>query len=107
MVAVQTSSTTAVVIEVRDNAGLDANLCATGVLVYEVRSAIASGTGAAIVLGSRQTTSGAAFNKCGPWADAIYGVGGGDVSSYTHASGATVSVLGAESGGAYRIRVKR
>jgi len=54
------------------------------------------------------STSGAAFARCGPWADATFGVGSGDISSFTDAaSGVSVRVLAAESGGAYRVRVKR
>ena len=107
MVALPLDASRVLVIEVRSPVGLDANLCASGVLIYQVDASIASGTGAAQVLGSRATTSGAAFAKCGPWADGVYGVGSGAVSAFTHASGATVTVVAAESGGAYRVRVKR
>ncbi len=44
----------------------------------------------------------------GPWADATYGLGAGEISSFTDAdSGISVQVVAAEAGGAYRVRVKR
>jgi hypothetical protein len=108
MVAVPLDAGSALVIEVRATQLLDANLCAQGVLIYEVDARIPSGTGAAVVRGSTITTSGQAFNKCGPWADGVFGSGAGAVSTYTHtASGTSVTVLGAEPAGAYRVRVKR
>lgn len=108
MVIVPIGASSALVVEVRARQGLDANLCAEGVLLYKVDAAIAPGAGAAEILGSRVTTTGPAYTQCGPWADATFGVGPGAVSAYTHtASGTTITVLGAEPGGAYRIRVTR
>jgi M6 family metalloprotease-like protein len=108
MVVVPIDTSSALVIEVRNNLGLDANLCSAGVLLYQVDARIASGAGAAQILGSRVTTSGTAFNKCGPWADGVFGFGASAIATYSHTpSGATVTVLGAEANGAYRIRVKR
>jgi hypothetical protein len=106
LVAVPLDASRVLAIEVRSQVGLDANLCASGVLIYEVNASVASGTGAVEVRGSRTTTTGAAFTKCGPWADGVYGVGAGAVSTYTQ-SGISVAVVGAEAGGAYRVRVKR
>jgi M6 family metalloprotease-like protein len=107
LVAVPLDASRVLAIEVRAPVGLDANLCAAGVLIYEVDASVASGTGAAQVRGSRSTTLGAAFTKCGPWADGVYGVGAGAVSTFTHASGTQVSVVGTEANGAYRVRVRR
>ena len=88
--------------------GTGVNLCARGVLIYEVDAAMPTGVGPAKVRGSRVTTSGPLFNRCGPWADATYGVGPGEISSFTDAeTGIRVQVLGAEAGGAYRVRVTR
>ncbi|MBC7895058.1 MAG: hypothetical protein H7066_06580 [Cytophagaceae bacterium] len=108
MVIVTLDASSAIVIEARARQGLDANLCDEGVLVYLVDAGTAPGSGPAVVLGSRTTTTGAAFTQCGPWADGTFGVGPGAVSSWTHAaSGVSISVIGVEAGGAHRIRVKR
>jgi len=108
MVVVPMDVSSALVLEVRDNTGLDANLCATGLLVYEVDARTPSGSGPALVLGSRVTTSGANFTRCGPWPDATFGTGTAPVLSYTHpATGTQVTVLGSEANGALRVRVKR
>ena len=108
MIGMPLDANRALVVEVRSNQGLDANLCAQGVLIYEVNAAAASGVDPVKIRGSRVTTSGAAFSRCGPWADATYGAGASDVASFTDAtSGVNVRVLAAEPGGAYRVRVKR
>ena len=108
MVALPIDASSALVVEVRDLMRLDANLCASGVLLYTVDARIPTGQGPAQIVGSRVTTSGAGFAKCGPWPDATFGVGPGQVSSYTDAAtGATITILAAEANGAYRVRVKR
>jgi len=108
MIGIPLDANRALVVEVRSNQGLDANLCSQGVLIYEVNAAAASGVDPVKIRGSRVSTSGAAFARCGPWADATFGVGSGDISLFTDAaSGVSVRVLAAESGGAYRVRVKR
>ncbi len=108
MVVVPMDVSSALVLEVRDNTGLDANLCATGLLLYEVDARTPTGAGPARVLGSRVTTAGANFNLCGPWPDATFGTGTGPVLTYTHApTGTQVTVVAAEANGAMRVRVKR
>ena len=108
MIGIPLDANRALVVEVRSNQGLDANLCSQGVLIYEVNAAAASGVDPVKIRGSRVSTSGAAFARCGPWADATFGVGSSDISLFTDAaSGVSVRVLAAESGGAYRVRVKR
>src|SRR5690606_23105364 len=73
MVALPLDAHRALVIEARAKEGLDAALCAEGVLIYEVNSAISSGTGPVTIHGSRMSTSGLAFDECGPGADATWG----------------------------------
>lgn len=108
MVVVPIDTSSALVVEVRNNVALDANLCAAGVLLYQVDARISSGEGPAQLLGSRASTTGTAFSKCGPWADGTFGFGSTPIATYTHPpSGATVTVLRAESDGSYRVRVKR
>lgn len=108
MVVSKIDASSALVFEVRDATGLDANLCSVGVLIYEVDTRIASGQGPARILGSRASTTGTAFNTCGPWADGTFNVGAGETSTFTHApTGTTLTVLGTVAGGAYRVRVKR
>ena len=108
MVIVPLDASRAIVIEVRTRQGLDANLCGEGVLVYEVSAAIAPGAGPALILGSRASTSGTPYQTCGPWADGTFATGPGAVSSFTHApSGTSITVLGPEASGAWRVRVKR
>jgi M6 family metalloprotease-like protein len=108
MVVVPIDTSSAIVVEVRNNLALEANLCSSGVLIYQVDARTQTGQGPAQLLGSRLTTSGNAFNKCGPWADATFGWGAPPITSYVHSpTGTSVTVLGAETGGAYRVRVKR
>jgi M6 family metalloprotease-like protein len=108
MVVVPIDSSSALVVEARDFQGLDANLCANGVLLYQVDARIPTGTGAVQVLGSRTSTAGTAFNRCGPWGDGTFGFGAPPINRYVHPpTGATVTVLRAETNGAYRIRVTR
>jgi M6 family metalloprotease-like protein len=107
-VAVPLTSSRALVVEVRSKQGLDASQCASGVLIYEVDASKLSGTGVGVVRGSRATTSGSLYATCGPWPDATYDLGTGQISSYTDAaSGVTVQLLGTDSNGAFRIRVKK
>jgi M6 family metalloprotease-like protein len=107
-IAVRLDESRALVVEVRSRQGLGDRLCASGVLIYEVDAAAETGAGPARMRGSRVTTSGPLFDRCGPWADATYGVGPGEISSYFDAAnGISVQVLAAEPGGAYRVRVKR
>lgn len=108
MVIVPIDASSALVVEARSRGGLDANLCADGVLLYVVDARIPTGQGPAQVVGSRASTSGTAFNTCGPWADGTFKTGAGEVASYTHApSATTITVLGSVAGGGYRVRVKR
>ena len=108
MVVVPIDTSSALVVEVRNNVALDANLCTAGVLLYQVDARTPSGEGPVQVLGSRASTAGTAFSKCGPWADGTFGSGSAPISTYTHPpSGATITVLRAEVDGSYRIRVKR
>lgn len=108
MVGALIDASSALVVEVRNNLGIDANLCSQGVLIYVVDARILSGNGPAQVMGSRVTTSGAAFNKCGPWADGTFGFGTSPPLSYSHpGTNISVTVLGPGPNGAYRVRVKR
>ncbi|WP_461412843.1 Ig-like domain-containing protein [Gemmatimonas sp.] len=108
MVVVPIDTSSALVVEVRNNVALDANLCTAGVLLYQVDARTPSGEGPVQLLGSRASTAGTAFTKCGPWADGTFGSGSAPISTYTHPpSGATVTVLRAEADGSYRVRVKR
>lgn len=108
MVVLPIDQSRALVVETRALTGLDAGLCKAGVLIYEVSSAVASGSGPAVIRGSRTTTSGNAFTRCGPWADATYAAGAGEVSDYSDtANGFSIKVLSAEAGGAFRVRIKR
>lgn len=112
MVVVPMDASSALVVEVRDNLGLganlDNNLCAAGVLLYEVDARTPTGQGPARLIGSRASTTGPLFTRCGPWADGPFGFGTSPVLNYTHTpTGTQVSVLRAEANGAVRVRVKR
>lgn len=109
LVAVPLSESRVLVAEVRSTSGgLDANLCRSGVLLYTIDAATPTGNGPAQVVGSRVTTSGDPFTRCGPWADATFGFGPPPVTTYTDpGTGTTITVLSTEAQGAYRIRVKR
>jgi M6 family metalloprotease-like protein len=114
-IALPLDESRALVIEVRGRYGIDTKLCARGVLIYEVDASAPSGAGPtpggaapARIRGSRLTTSGPLFTRCGPWADATYGVGPGEISSFNDPRfGISVQILAAESNGAYRVRVTR
>jgi M6 family metalloprotease-like protein len=107
MVAVPIDAGSALVIEARARLGLDASLCATGALVYTVDARISTGEGPAQVIGSRQSTAGAAFGRCGAWADGTFGFGTSPVASYTYPGVATLTVLGVQPDGSVRVRVTR
>ncbi|MDB4877385.1 MAG: peptidase [Gemmatimonadetes bacterium] len=108
MVALPLDASRAVVIEVRSNQGIDAGLCSTGVLIYDVDASAASGVNVGKIRASRATNSGPLYTKCGAFADATYGLGANDISSYTDSvSGISVKLLGVDASGAYRLRIKR
>lgn len=108
LVAVPIDASSILVLEARDNTGIDGNLCATGLLLYEVDARIPTGQGPARILGSRATTSGSLFNRCGPWADGTFGFGASPVLTYSHVPTATqVTVVANEANGAVRVRVRR
>jgi len=112
MVVLPMDASSALVVEVRDplglTAGLDANLCAGGVLLYEVDARTPTGQGPARVIGARASATGSLFTRCGPWSDGPFGFGTSPVLSYTHAPTNTqVTVVRQEANGAVRVRVKR
>lgn len=102
MVAMPTGPSTAIVAEARRLAGLDAHLCAAGVLVYDVDARVASGQGPLRVRGSRQTAG-----ACGPWSDATFEPGAGEVGTLTIPDTLDMRVLGVDAEGRYRVRFKR
>jgi M6 family metalloprotease-like protein len=107
-VAVQLDASRALVAEVRSKTGSDANLCAFGVLLYQVDATLATGTGAIVIKPSRRDTDQTKINTCGTYWDAPFDATGGSNSSYTDAAtGVTMTVLGVDANGGYRVRIKR
>jgi M6 family metalloprotease-like protein len=103
MVAMPTGPSTVLVAEVRRLVGLDAGLCRAGVLLYDVDARIASGFGPARIRGSR-TNSG----TCGPWTDATFALGAGEISTFSDATaGIEMRLLGVDAEGRYRVRLRR
>lgn len=108
MVAMPTGSSTpagtatVAVAEVRRRTGLDSHLCADGVLVYDVDATVPSGYGPLRIRGSR-THSG----DCGPWSDATFDLGAGQVSDLTVANSFTMRLLDVDAAGRYRVRFQR
>jgi M6 family metalloprotease-like protein len=101
-VSVPVSPTRALVAELRDKSGVDANLCDTGVLLYSVDSSIATGQGPMRVInGGGTSTSGA----CGILADATFRPDPGKRASYTEpATGVSFTITGTTVG-SYKISV--
>lgn len=86
----------------RRRTGLDADLCADGVLVYDVDATVASGYGHLRVRGSR-TDSG----DCGPWSGATFDLGARQVSELTVSDSFAMRLLGVDAEGRYRVRFQR
>jgi hypothetical protein len=107
MVVVPIDAGSALVIEARALTGLDQGLCAGGALVYTVDARISSGDGPAQVIGARQSTSGTAFTRCGPWGDGTFGTGTMPVQEYTMPGVAAMRVVRIEPDGSVRVRVTR
>ncbi|MEU4449184.1 M6 family metalloprotease domain-containing protein [Actinosynnema sp. NPDC050801] len=95
-VVVRTSATTVLVAEARARTGLDSAACATGVLVYSVNTAAASGNGPVLVKDARPGSGGCGGHELN---DAPFDVGG---RFHDAASNTTIDVVG-RSGDDYRI----
>ncbi|MFD0203310.1 MULTISPECIES: M6 family metalloprotease domain-containing protein [Saccharothrix] len=97
-VVIRTSATTALVAEARARTGLDSAVCATGVLVYSVNTAVASGNGPVLVKDARPNSRGCGGHELN---DAPFGVGGRFRDA---ASNTTINVVG-RSGDNYTITI--
>ncbi|PVH97471.1 M6 metalloprotease [Periconia macrospinosa] len=102
LVMVPLSSTQSVIAEVRSNQGADKDACATGVLIYEARSDIASGNGPIRVMDSKPGSAGCSPSIGGGLNDAPYQVG----STYSNGSGLSITVKSKE-GEDYVVEVRR
>lgn len=104
MTVVKTGPTRAVVAEVRSKQGNDAGACATGVLIYTVDTATASGSGPIRIQDARPRSGGCRGNELN---DATFDVGPGAVSRFRDPeSGATVEVT-AKNGDNYTLTVRK
>ena len=99
-VVVPLDEDTALVAEVRKPIARDANLCDSGVLVYTVDAATATGQGPVLVHAAADGE-----NQCGPIYDATYDVRAGKPSRFTK-DHVTIDVLSSSEAGA-RVRVTR
>jgi len=107
-VVVPTSTATAYVIEVRDQTGEDGRLCSSGVLIYTVSASIANGSGPITVKPAHNGTDPELIDQCGPLYDAPFGIGPGQVSSFSDATvPLTVEVLASAPDNGYVVRVSR
>lgn len=97
-VVIRTGPTTVLVAEARARTGLDAAACATGVLIYSVNTAVASGNGPVLVRDSRPGSGGCGGHELN---DAPFTVGG---RFHDAASNTTIDVTG-RSGDDHRITI--
>jgi M6 family metalloprotease-like protein len=103
LLVIRTGAATAVVAEVRDAHGNDAGTCTRGVLVYRVRSAMASGSGPVKVLDGHPRSGACwAASVYPPLADAPLGEG---ERMTDPDSGVAVEVLGTDRSGRWTVRV--
>ncbi|MFH8368767.1 M6 family metalloprotease domain-containing protein [Streptomyces sp. NPDC018031] len=103
LIVVRTGPRTALVVEARGTYGNDAGICAEGVLVYRVRSDVASGDGPVTVLDGHPDSEGCPDESVYPkLADAPLGAGESlDVS----ADGVRVEVRARTTSGAWTVRI--
>jgi M6 family metalloprotease-like protein len=105
-VVVRTGSSTADVVEVRQQIGGDAGLCDHGVLVYKVDGTIASGNGPIQLLTRGTGTDPAEIARCSIHYDAPLDLRAGKPSVYEDAS-IRVELLAANADGSYSVRVTK
>ncbi|WP_433056613.1 M6 family metalloprotease domain-containing protein [Dactylosporangium sp. CS-033363] len=98
MTVIKTGATTVLVAEVRSRQGVDANACTTGVLIYSVDTAVASGNGPIRVKDARPGTTGCRQH---PLDDAAYDAGMSYVDS---ATGVRIDVV-SRSGDTYTFNI--
>lgn len=96
---------TALVAEVRKPLNNDAKLCDSGVLIYTVDAATATGQGPVVVHAAGNGEVPATMNRCGPIYDATYDVRAGKPSQFPHGT-ITIDVLSSDEEGA-KVRVTR
>ncbi|TGB06345.1 M6 family metalloprotease domain-containing protein [Streptomyces palmae] len=103
LVVVRTGPTSALAIEARGTHGNDTGLCTEGVLVYRVRSDVASGEGPVRVLDGHPDSEGCPVGSVYPkLADAPLGAG---ESLAVREDGVRVTVRGRTTGGAWTVQV--
>ncbi|MGW7387091.1 M6 family metalloprotease domain-containing protein [Streptomyces sp. NPDC054794] len=104
MAVIKTSSTRAVVAEVRSKEGVNKKACATGVLIYTVDTSVNSGSGPIRVKDARPNSGGCDGSELN---DATYGHGSDAVTHFRDpASGATIDVT-AKHGSAFTLTVRK
>ncbi|MBH5335034.1 M6 family metalloprotease domain-containing protein [Streptomyces pactum] len=105
LVVVRTGPARAVAVEARGTYGNDAGICAEGVLVYRVRSDVASGEGPVRVLDGHPHSEGCPEESVHPeLADAPLGVG---ERLEAGTDGVRVEVRGRTTSGAWTVRITR
>ncbi len=91
-------------LEVRRAVGLDAHICAGGLLAYDVDGSVATGEGPVVVREARSSAAGAEQDRCGPKWNAPFQVG----DTLTLASpDITVTVLGEAGDGSMTLAIRR
>lgn len=91
-------------LEVRRASGLDAHICTTGVLAYDVDGSIGSGAGPVVVHEARASAAGPERDRCGPKWRAPFQVG--DTLTLSSPD-ATVVVLGDAEDGSMTLAIRR
>jgi hypothetical protein len=97
-------SSTLTFLEVRRAAGLDAHICATGLLAYDVDGRVATGEGPVVVREARGSTAGPEQDRCGPKWNAPFQVGDTLTLSSPDVS---VTVLGEAGDGSMTLAIRR
>jgi M6 family metalloprotease-like protein len=106
-IVLQTTASTAVVIEARRRIGQDRRLCAEGVLVYSVDATVRSGYGPVRVHPAQPDRNFDLHNRCGPLYNAPFARGSGEVDHFEDAdAGVSMQILSSSAKG-YRVRVTR
>ncbi len=102
---VPTSTSEAIVAEVRTLSGLDANLCSAGVLLYRVNVNVATGAGPVKVIAALPDTDQASSQRCGPFYAAPFGSAG--ASTYSDSKSGLLFSFQSAGQGSYLLNVAR
>ena len=102
-IMMRTSPSSAYVVEVRQQSGVDRPLCDSGVLLYSVDAAVSAGHGVVKVLPAQAGTDPAAIEHCALLDNATYDLRADKPSSYADPATGITLRLESKRGDAYRV----